>query len=292
MKAKLIKEVNRLYFVNYMESSSIDKKMFPINDESDIYLGIQEFRDEFDTEFLNIIEDINVDEPSLFVSELGISLEKKRLKLQNEFLSNFTCSDTIKEVIRLLQYSRNSCIVGGAVRDTILGKKPKDIDFATDLDIDTIERLFIESGFKVQSEGKQFLVIIVSKNGEQIEIAQFRKDKDNNGGEVGDIYEDSKRRDFGIGTGYVTIEHDNMQLLDPSGQFVDDMLDNTIKFVGKPENRLDEDPLRAYRFMRFVQRGFKADKKSLKAVRKNWDKCTKKLSTERIRMEVEKMAGL
>ena len=71
--------------------------------------------------------------------------------------------------------SNNTYLVGGCVRDILLGKIPKDYDLVTDVPMDRIEILFLENGWKVDSVGKHFLVMFVQKNGEQFEIANFRK---------------------------------------------------------------------------------------------------------------------
>jgi len=302
MKNKLLKYYNEQYFRKYTDTDLFKLELNSTEYEVKLIKDISyNLLKDIDIETFYIVHDLfehmfYKDEPFSNLSKLSKDINNERTKLLNKFLSIFgpilENDKTLGEVIRLLQYSRNSCLVGGAVRDCILDKQPKDFDFCTDIDIETLERLFSKSGFKVQSEGKQFFVLIVSKNGQQYEIANFRKDKDNTGGEIGTIEEDSLRRDFGIGTGYIRLEHGNLELLDPSGQFVDDMNDMTIKFVGNAKDRLTEDPNRAFRFYRFVARGFNADKKSLKAVRENFNMCKTETSAERIRMEIEKMAGI
>src|SRR5690606_10668185 len=89
--------------------------------------------------------------------------------------------------------SSNTYLVGGCVRDMLLEKTPKDYDFVTDVSMDRIETIFSENGWKVDSVGKQFLVMFVSKNNVQFEIANFRKDVGFSDGrrpdkaEIGDI---------------------------------------------------------------------------------------------------------
>ena len=72
--------------------------------------------------------------------------------------------------------SDNACFVGGCVRDILIGKTPKDFDFVCDVKYDVLKRYLEQNGYKVQEKGEQFLVLIASKNGEQFEIANYRKD--------------------------------------------------------------------------------------------------------------------
>jgi poly(A) polymerase len=79
---------------------------------------------------------------------------------------------------------------------------------------------------------------------------------------------------------------------DPTGKFVNDINTKTLRFVGKPKDRIREDFLRIYRFYRFVSKGFKPEKKSLQACREHFNEGTKAVAPERIRAEIEKMIGL
>jgi tRNA nucleotidyltransferase (CCA-adding enzyme) len=198
-----------------------------------------------------------------------------------------------KSIVKVLQHSKNSCLVGGGVRDTLLGEIPKDFDFVTDIPYDNLETLFIKEGFTVKEAGKQFLVMIVSKDGKDYEIANFRKDGTYVDGrrpesvEIGTIYDDAERRDFTVNALYFNIS--SMKLIDPTGKGIDDIYSNTLRFVGNPKDRIEQDYLRAFRFYRFVNRGFTPDNKSLSAVRNYFDDACKNTSSERIRAEIEKM---
>lgn len=68
-------------------------------------------------------------------------------------------------------------IVGGAVRDTLLGKTPKDYDLATDAVPDKVEQMLNKAGLKTLSTGKAFGVINVFTNQGEYEIATFRIDQ-------------------------------------------------------------------------------------------------------------------
>lgn len=188
-----------------------------------------------------------------------------------------------------------SCLVGGCVRDMLMGKEPKDFDFATNIDLDTLAKLFRNAGWKVDEKGLQFLVMIVSKNGTQFEIANFRKDGTYKDGrrpesvDIGTIEDDAARRDFTINALYIDLEKET--LVDPTGMGLKDLKSQTLRFVGKPVDRINEDALRIMRFYRFLAQHptLNADKKSLRACREHFFKVSD-LAAERVRIEVEKMA--
>ena len=195
--------------------------------------------------------------------------------------------------------SKNNYLVGGCVRDMLLNRTPADYDFVTDATLDTVEKAFTEAGWKVSLTGKQFLVVSISKDGEQYEIANFRKDGVSTDGrrpdtvEIGTIEEDAKRRDFTINALYLKpgrFTADMLdELVDPTGQGQTDLYNKTLRFIGKPEDRIREDFLRVFRFYRFATKGFRPDQKSLRACRELFNEAYAKTTPERVRMELEKM---
>ena len=150
-------------------------------------------------------------------------------------------------------------LVGGCVRDILLGREPADYDVATDATPDRVQQLFPRS----LAVGAQFGVIVVSDEsgaGEQaqVEVATFRCDIGYSDGRHPDrvVYasspqEDVKRRDFTI----------NALLLDPETKEVldfvggrDDLRAGIIRAIGRPEDRFREDKLRMVRAVRFAAR--------------------------------------
>lgn len=77
---------------------------------------------------------------------------------------------------KLYSNSKNSFLVGGSVRDILLGKTPKDFDFVTDLSYDKLKEIFCSKEFSFKETGKQFLVFNLNFRGVDYEIANFRKD--------------------------------------------------------------------------------------------------------------------
>jgi len=235
-----------------------------------------------------------------YYSQLGRKfrrIQKRESKKINTFINNIL-DDTTCEVIEILEYlSPNSCIVGGSVRDIILYKKPKDFDFVTDVEYNILKNEFIKQGFNVKEVGKQFLVLLVSKNGIDYEIANFRKDRTYKDGrrpesvQIGTIFDDAQRRDLTINALYFNLL--NRKIQDPNLQGLFDIDQKILRFIGKPEDRIEEDKLRVFRFYRFIQKTeFIPEKNSLKAVRSNFERAIKETSSERIKSEVERMIGL
>ena len=182
-------------------------------------------------------------------------------------------------------------IVGGAVRDLMLNIAPNDYDLVTDTPIQELALEFERNGFKVSLTGENFLVLNVYSNGYAVEVANFRKDVDCDGRhavvEPGTILDDATRRDFTCNSLYLNIK--TSEVLDPLGQGIDDCNLNILRFSGNPKDRIKEDYLRVFRFMRFLNKGFNPDVKSLKAVRQLWDEAYNNTTPERVRVEMEKM---
>lgn len=308
IKKKLFEAINELY---YREFQSTVLKPLPKNFtiyDVEVMKGLSI---EISLDMLFLLEDLQLTlenhEPKH--SNLGKDL-LNYIKQTSEIFNNRMqdLSDTLVEVMSILKYfSKESCLVGGCVRDTILGKNPKDFDFVTDIPYDQLVWMFTEKGFIIKETGKQFLVLNVIKNSEEFEIANFRKDGTYIDGrrpeavEIGTIYDDAQRRDFTVNALYFNLN--TKTIIDPTGLGLDDIGSEVLRFIGKPEERLAEDSLRAYRFYRFIGRGFKADSRSLRAVRTQFANDNNKIKRlqelginitdfERIRNEIEKMVNL
>lgn len=200
--------------------------------------------------------------------------------------------DTIESAVDVCEILQNAghqaVIAGGAVRDFLLGIAPKDIDIATSATPEQVEALFP----KTVAVGKSFGVIRVLYDGEEFEIATFRKDsKDGDGRrpdsvEFSSMEEDAKRRDLTI----------NALFFDPIGDKIYDFVGGQadlkarhIRFVGNPQERIDEDKLRMLRVIRFASRGgWVMDKATGLAVAENISKISV-VSKERIADELTKI---
>ena len=144
----------------------------------------------------------------------------------------------------------DSYIVGGAIRNLVLNKQPKDWDIATQATPEKISNIFE----KTLLVGESFGTVIVVLDNEQFEITTFRKDGNYSDGRRPDnveftnnLKEDLSRRDFTI----------NAMAMGLNGEIIDyfngirDLKNKTISSVGNPRERLCEDKLRALRAIRF-----------------------------------------
>jgi tRNA nucleotidyltransferase (CCA-adding enzyme) len=152
-------------------------------------------------------------------------------------------------------------LVGGCVRDALMGIVPKDYDFITPHNPDIIEHKIRKVNRKPFLTGKRFGTIGMKISGHLVEITTFRTERYRNGSRkpevefVNDIKSDLSRRDFSINA----IAKKGEEIIDPfNGR--EDILRKVIRCVGEPALRFREDPLRMLRAARFsAQLGFTID---------------------------------
>lgn len=181
-----------------------------------------------------------------------------------------------------------SFLVGGAVRDILIGNEPKDFDLVTDATPDEIEKLFE----KTIAVGKQFGVMVVVMDGKQYEIATFRSEHGYSDARHPDKVEwttpeqDAKRRDFTVNAiFYDPIEKKVYDYV--NGQ--QDLKAKLVRFIGDPTKRIGEDHLRLLRAIRLKNElGFEYEPKTWQAV-KDHAGLIASVSAERIRDELNKM---
>lgn len=178
-------------------------------------------------------------------------------------------------------------LVGGSVRDALMGKEPKDFDLATDAHPDQIiDILRSNPAIKVMEVGKAFGVIVaLTPEGNEYEIATFRKDL--SGGRRPDavsfttIDQDVARRDLTINALFYDIQ--SQTIVDYVGG-INDIENNIVKTVGSPGERFGEDRLRILRAIRFAARmGSGLDPETSAAIKR--DNSLAGVSGERIRDE-------
>lgn len=144
-------------------------------------------------------------------------------------------------------------LVGGCVRDSILGRKIVDIDFATDLLPETVIKSVEKSGFRVNRKGVPFGTVTVINKKKKFEVTTFRSDikTDGRGAIVkftSNLSLDAMRRDFTMNSIYLTLSG---EIVDPLGS-LSDLLEKRVRFIGKPSARIKEDKLRILRYFRFL----------------------------------------
>jgi poly(A) polymerase len=167
-------------------------------------------------------------------------------------------SNAIRVTSSLQDAGFKAFLVGGAVRDLLLGVKPKDFDIATNATPEQVKRLF-RRAFII---GKRFQIVHVMFGQDLLEVTTFRGSssdgapKDEHGrvlrdNTFGEQHEDALRRDFTI----------NAMYYDPASQIVldyhggiADIRNKTLRIIGVPEERYREDPVRLLRVVRFAAR--------------------------------------
>lgn len=179
--------------------------------------------------------------------------------------------------------------VGGAVRDTLMGRPFHDIDIATNATPTQVVSLF-ERICKVVPTGIEHGTVTLVLNDKQYEVTTYRKDVETDGrhAEVEfakTLQEDLSRRDFTVNAMAMDL---NNNIVDPfNGR--GDILDKTIRAVGPAQLRMDEDYLRMLRAVRFsASLGFSVDNELLTAIIGSSERITH-MSTERQRDELMKM---
>lgn len=198
---------------------------------------------------------------------------------------NIPIPDDILKIKDLLkQKGFKLFVVGGAVRDALLGKTPKDYDLATNAVPDAIQAI-LNPHYKTLETGKAFGVINVLTPSGEYEIATFRKDigtgRRPDAVEFTTIDQDVKRRDLTINALFYDI--DTGEVVDLVGG-IEDLKKGIVRTVGSPEERFGEDRLRILRAIRFAGRfGSDLDPAVDAALRK--DSSLEKISGERIRDE-------
>lgn len=143
-------------------------------------------------------------------------------------------------------------LVGGCVRNALLGVEVADVDLATDATPQTVSTIAEAAGFRPVPTGIDHGTVTVIAGGKPHEITTFRRDVETDGRRAvvaysTDIQEDAQRRDFTMNALYAD-RHGT--LIDPLGG-LPDLLARRVRFVGDPETRIREDYLRILRFFRF-----------------------------------------
>jgi poly(A) polymerase len=193
-------------------------------------------------------------------------------------------------VSRLVQAGYTAYFAGGWVRDYVMGHPSQDIDIATDAPPTVIMSLFSQTLLV----GLQFGIVIVVIEGQQFEVATFRKDlayKDGRhpiGIELSTPEEDALRRDFTI----------NGMFYDPLNKIIhdyvggqDDIKRGIIRTIGNPQERFFEDRLRMLRAFRFSARfDFAIESATQDAIRNNASLFFPAVAIERVWLEFSKMA--
>lgn len=175
---------------------------------------------------------------------------------------NLFSRNAVSVTARLQEAGYQAFLVGGCVRDALLGEHPKDFDVATNATPEQVRNIFRNS----RIIGRRFRLVHVLFGREMVEVATFRSNhtardaasgravQDSSGrilrdNVYGTLEEDALRRDFTI----------NALYYDPSNRVIHDFTDGvadlkkrTLRLIGDPETRYQEDPVRMLRAIRFA----------------------------------------
>lgn len=197
--------------------------------------------------------------------------------------------EAVRKVMQTLQeHGYEAFLVGGCVRDFLLGKKPKDYDIATSARPEQVQNMFAHTVPTGIAHG----TVLVVEDGVPVEVTTFRQDgryEDHRHPDavhfVSTIEEDLSRRDFTVNA---MAWNPARGLIDPFGG-QQDLQDKKIRAVGDPDTRFQEDALRMIRAWRFAARlGFDIEETTLQALKRN-ERLIDDVAVERITPEFEEI---
>lgn len=204
---------------------------------------------------------------------------------------NIVLPKNVKTIIKILNtHNYEAFIVGGCVRDSVIGLTPHDWDICTNAKPEEIKKCF--ENFNTFDSGIKHGTISVVLDGEVFEVTTYRIDgtySDNRRPDsvtfTSDITQDLARRDFTINA---MAYNEQSGLIDPYGGR-NDLSDKIIKCVGNPDFRFNEDALRIIRALRFASvYNFEIDDETAKSIHKNAD-LLNNIAVERISVELNKL---
>ena len=175
----------------------------------------------------------------------------------------------LKVLYRLITAGQLAYLVGGSVRDLMLGRRPKDFDIATDAHPQQVRDLFRNS----RLIGRRFRLVHVFFGPKNIEVSTFRKQAEGvtvddplirHDNTFGTPEEDAFRRDFTVNS--LFYDPRTFRVIDYAGG-VTDLRARLIRTIGDPELRMREDPVRMLRAVRFAAKlGFEIEPATLSAM--------------------------
>ncbi|EMO27610.1 tRNA nucleotidyltransferase/poly(A) polymerase family protein [Leptospira interrogans serovar Bataviae str. HAI135] len=190
---------------------------------------------------------------------------------------NMIDEDAVKIIHRLNKFGFKAYIVGGGVRDLLLGRKPKDFDVVTNATPNQIKKIFNNC----RIIGRRFKIVHILFRGKVIEVSTFRSLPDYRLGKAvedqdylikrdnkfGTPQEDAARRDFTINALYYDVRNDS--IIDYVGGF-EDIRNKVLRVIGDPDISFREDPVRMLRAVKFAEiLGLNIEKTTAKAIRKH-----------------------
>ncbi len=184
--------------------------------------------------------------------------------------------------------------VGGCIRKSLSGKNIDDIDLATSLEPHEVKKRLKEKKIRVIDTGISHGTVTAILNNKKFEITTLRKDVITDGRHANVEFttnweQDALRRDFTINAIYADIDG---RIFDPLNGILD-LKNGEVKFIGLPENRIQEDYIRILRYFRFFLEYSKTEHKqdTIQSIKRNINGLNK-VSNERIFSELKKIISL
>ncbi len=202
---------------------------------------------------------------------------------------------TKKEVLRQIKdlancLPRRLYVVGGFVRDRIIGRAPYDIDVAGDMAPRTVIDCLTERGYRVSTTSKKLMTLRIDDDGVFYEYTAFRTDSYDRGHtptkveRTSDIAVDARRRDFTMNAVYY--DPVDMRYVDPLGG-IEDIKNRTVRMT--KETTFSEDGLRLMRLCRqAAELGFSIEERTLAAAKENAFRI-KEIAPERVKDELNRI---
>ncbi|WP_331352975.1 polynucleotide adenylyltransferase PcnB [Cellvibrio sp. UBA7671] len=179
----------------------------------------------------------------------------------------------IKIIKQLEEAGFAAYLVGGGVRDLLLGNHPKDFDVATNAKPEEVKRIFRSA----RIVGRRFQIVHVRMGREVIEVTTFRGHHEESSSVrsedgmllrdnvYGTLETDAMRRDFTVNALYYTLK--DFSVIDYCNG-MEDLKQRTLRIIGDPATRYKEDPVRILRALRFAAKlGFNLESKTAKPIR-------------------------
>jgi L-aspartate oxidase len=228
----------------------------------------------------------------------------KDKKNTDKMKNNLKVASYITEIVnRLQQAGYEAYIVGGAIRDLMLKRIPKDYDLSTSATPEQVKKVF--GGRRARIIGRRFKLVHLYHGREIIEISTFRSTPSKTGrpklekfdkmpekmifhdNEYGTAKEDAFRRDFTVNA--LFFDPVAGKIIDHTGKGLNDIRDGIVRVIGDAELRFEEDPVRLLRALKLVgQYDFKLCEHSEKALR-NSIELLSHASESRLSLELEKI---
>ena len=258
-------------------------KLQALNDDPKITIAIEVYLNYINT------HEIEIDYSQELTYFTDMTAWKKTYKDATDAIK-FRINSLPNEKIRLLDFLSEQIvsptyIVGGFTRDAINPKlwdrrRKIDVDITTTANLIKILAVLSESEWEAKIVGKDHPIVVAThKETKDITTITSISSESN-------LMTDAEHRDFTNSCVYYDISNERLE--DPLGCAIDDAVNGILRFVGIPKDRLMEDPLRIFRFHRFIRYGWTPNISSLKAVRSSWDETYRRCSPARVLQEMEK----